>query len=68
MNVSIKDKSGIEIFYLTPDRQHKLGSRRITELNHWYQYAKLDFGIVGKDVKTGKIYRKILYGWIPIRL
>lgn len=47
-------------------RKHKLGSRFINATGQTFQYAKIDFGIMGKD-KKGKIYRNIQYAWIRIR-
>ncbi len=49
-------------------RMHKLGTRKIDELGQMTRYAKIDFGIVGKDTDTGKQYRDACYAWIPVRL
>jgi hypothetical protein len=49
-------------------REHKLGSRLADSLGIHWQYGKVDFGIAGRDTKTGKIYRDIRYLWIPQRM
>ena len=46
-------------------RLHKLGTRLITVLGEVYQYAKIDFGSLGKCIEgSDKTYRKIEYRWI----
>lgn len=57
----------INLTKTTLDRKFELGERVINELNSVFQYCKLDFGICGKDTKTGKVYRYIEYGWICTR-
>lgn len=52
---------------MTTARLFKLGTRFMDVLGVTYKYAKLDFGVVGKDVETNKVYRHIEYQWIRIR-
>lgn len=49
-------------------RKHKLGTRLVDSLGYRFQYGKVDFGVAGRDTKTGKVYRNIQYLWIPDRL
>jgi len=48
---------------ITVTREHRIGTRLITATGGQFQYAKIDFGVVGKiDVKT---IHRINYMWIP---
>jgi len=52
---------------MTRVRKYRIGTRYVTELFERYQYAKIDFGVVGHDVATGKAFRNIQYRWIRTR-
>ena len=46
------------------DRKYKLGTLFLNEIGGKFQYAKVDFGVVGKT-KNGKVLRHIRYMWFP---
>lgn len=48
-------------------RKYRLGTLKVDKYGRAYKYAKIDFGVVGKDAKTGKVYRNIQYNWLPYR-
>ncbi len=58
----------IETNVIDLKRQYRLGTRLINTLGETYQYAKIDFGSLGKCiVGSDKTYRHIEYRWIRIR-
>lgn len=61
--MSTKNKSELpNVNRMDTSRKYRLGTRLMNETGQVFQYAKLDFGVIGKV--DGKTYRKIQHRWI----
>jgi hypothetical protein len=60
----MKNKEFPDLINNTYKRKFRLGTRYMNELRQIFKYCKFDFGVVGKDPTTGKVYRHIEFGWI----
>ncbi len=58
----------LDISRIDYERKYRIGTRFVNALGLKCKYAKVDFGIVGRDTKTGKVRRSVQYMWLPVRL
>ncbi|KKM72800.1 hypothetical protein LCGC14_1416910 [marine sediment metagenome] len=58
----------VDMSQIDYEEKYRVGTRFVDALGVTYKYAKVDFGICGRDAETGKVYRDIRYCWFCVRL